>query len=86
MAQNQEDNYTNENVKQFLVRDFNSYDNKEKLNDVINQVLKERDYTQCSQMEYCTTYHTQLLDIIKKELNKPDTYKHSNGHYTDALQ
>ena len=42
MAQYQEDNYTNEDIKQFLLRDFNSYDNKEKLNDIINQVLKKK--------------------------------------------
>lgn len=86
MAQYQEDNYTNEDIKQFLLRDFKSYENKEKLNDVINQTLKKRDYTQCSQMAYCIVHHTQLLDIVKKELIKPETYKHSNGHYTDALE
>ena len=37
-------------------------------------------------MGYCIAHHKNLLDIVKKELNKSETYKHSTGHYTDVLE
>tara|TARA_Y100000741_G_scaffold295492_1_gene236091 strand:+ start:2563 stop:2820 length:258 start_codon:yes stop_codon:yes gene_type:complete len=85
MAQYEQQSYTKQDIKTFLLNDFKDEKNKQKLDYIIEQILEENSYAQISQRAYLQIHHKKLVEIIKNKLKKTITYKHSKEHYTNAL-
>ena len=85
MAEYEQEFYTNQDIKTFLLNDFKDEKNKEKLNYIIEQLLDGNTYTKISQRGYLQVHHKILVNTIKNRMNEPLTYKHSKEHYTNAL-
>ena len=85
MAQYEQTSYTNNDIKLFLLNDFKDQNNQDKLNYIIEDLLEQKNYNKISQRSYALFYHKKLVDTITYRLKQPITYKHSNGHYTDAF-
>ena len=81
----QTQNYTKEDIKYLLLNEYKEVEDKTKLNNIINEILKQNKhlYKNCSKEHYSIFIHTVFKKKLDERINI--SYKHSKYHYTNFI-